>query len=278
MNSGSIEYINLKELSNEDYKIIDGEAYITGWPVVDESRSSVGKVRDLLFDPEEHAVRYIIVDLDSRLSELEDKAILIPIGFANLGADKKEVVIPVLHENQYIAMPRYIIGEVTRATEVEIRSAIGSPAALRIEEKIAEMDYQDFYRHHHFDRGNVISRRAGSSFAENVSESASDNREEEQNTIHELINRNESGKSIEQEGGNKTTVKFEQFNVDTEAGIFTVEPQENGTYRILDGENKIGVIYAEACSEGTEWRTMDKLDDRLIIDLGQAITVHNHNT
>lgn len=276
MNSGNIEYVNLEELSHADYKIVNGEADITGWPVIDESGGTVGKVRDLLFDPEQNAIRYIVVDLDNSITVVEEKAVLIPIGFANLGADKKEVVLPVLHNSQFIALPQYIIGEVTRDTEVNIRSAIGSPAALRIEEEIAEMDHLDFYRHHHFDRGNNISGRQDATPADAISESASDSREEEQNTIHELIEHTEESKqSIYAEDEHKATGKFESFTVNTDEGVFTVEPQENGTYRILDSEDKIGVIYAEPAPEGTQWHTMDKIDDRFVISLGQAITAHH---
>ncbi|RZK19452.1 MAG: hypothetical protein EOO43_11730, partial [Flavobacterium sp.] len=194
MNSGNIEYVNLEELSQGDYKIVSGEANITGWPVSDESGSSVGKVRDLLFDPEQNAIRYIIVDLDETIRGEDDKAVLIPIGVANLAEDKKEVILPVMHESQFAAMPRYIIGEVTRETEIKIRSAIGSPAALRIEEEIAELDHSAFYRHHHFDRGFVGNKDSGST--EGGLFTAVEDREEEANTIHELIDHSDHNKGI----------------------------------------------------------------------------------
>lgn len=156
MNSGTIVYRNLEELSKTNYQLTDGEADITGWPVRNEAGDSVGKVRDLLFDPENNDVRYIIVDLTDLDEELSEKAVLIPIGIANLGEDKKEVILPDIHHDQFVALPRYIIGEVTYETEDEIRSAIGSPAALRIEEEIVEIDRANFYRHHHFDK-NIVS-------------------------------------------------------------------------------------------------------------------------
>jgi len=275
MNSGNITYLNLRELAHEDYVITDGQADITGWPVVDESQTPVGKVRDLLFDPEQNAVRYIIVDLNDQHTAIEDKAILIPIGFANLGEDKKEVVIPVLHEDQYNAMPRYIIGEVTRDTEMQIRSAIGSPAALRIEEEIHELDPADFYAHHHFDRGNVISRRQETSPSGVISDAAIENREEERHTIHQLIEHAEENKVEQDELKTAAVSEHADFTVTAGQGIYTISPQENGTYRIFQGENKIGVIYAEPGHEGTKWRTMDHLDENLVSSLGQSIAAHN---
>lgn len=276
MNSGSIEYLNLKELANEEYSLVDGEADITGWPVGDESGTSIGKVRDLLFDPHQHAVRYLIVDLDKAVSGVDDKAVLLPIGFVNLGEDKKEVIIPVLHNSQIELMPQYIIGEVTRDTEVQIRSAIGSPAALRIEEEIAEFDHSNFYQHHHFDRGNILSRKQEILSDVRISEPESSNRVDERNTIHGLIeNADQSAANLEFE--QSLSDSDNHFSVDVAGRTFIIEPHQNGTYRILNGEEKLGVIYAEPGQVGTIWKTMDKLDDSFVISVGNAILSHKQS-
>ncbi|WP_025146561.1 PRC-barrel domain-containing protein [Pedobacter jeongneungensis] len=222
MSTGSIEYLDLRELAHENYSIIDGESDITGWAVVDEGDRQVGKVRDLLFDPKENAVRYVIVDLDGSVLGIEKKTVLLPIGFITMGEEKKEVVIPVLHENQISLMPQYIIGEVTRDTEVQIRSAIGSPAALRIEEEITELEHSDFYQHHHFDRGNILSDKKEISHPENTAEPRAIDREEEQTTIHELIRSSkENGNDGDNilEGGD-----VKSLTVNTSSGSFKVEP------------------------------------------------------
>ena len=273
MNSGNIEYVNLEELSQGDYRVIDGETDITGWPVIDESEVKIGKVRDLLFDPEQNAIRYIIVDLDSAIVGDEDKAILIPIGYANLGNDKKEVVVPVIESSQYLAMPRYIIGEVTRDTEVQIRSALDSAATSPAEAESAEIPHTEFYRHHHFDRGNVVAPQHQTHEA--VAEVSTTNRVEEERTIEKLIDRAETHSFVAQEIEPQHTTPHERFSVNTTDGTFDIEPQENGTYRIFDQENKIGVIYAEAGEEGVQWRTMDQLGTRFVTMIGEAITVHN---
>lgn len=152
MNSGTIVYSNLEELSNSIYQLTDGEADIKGWPVRNEVGDSVGKVRDLLFDPEQKAIRYVIVELADMGEDLEEKAVLIPIGLVNLGEGKKEVILPNVHHDQFRAMSRYIICEVTPELENQIRNIIGSPAALRMEDEIVEIDRANFYRHHHFDK------------------------------------------------------------------------------------------------------------------------------
>ncbi|WP_265855694.1 PRC-barrel domain-containing protein [Pedobacter sandarakinus] len=274
MNARNIEYLNLEELSSGDYRVNDGEADITGWIVKDESSAEIGKVRDLLFDPTQNAIRYVIVDLRPELVGGEGKAVLFPIGYVNLG-DDKSVVLPVMHEGQYQSMPNYIINEVTRDTEMQIRAAIGSPAALRIEEEIAEGATEDFYQHHHFDRGNIISRHQ---FAEQSNPSIlPEERVEESNTIHELVERS-SGLSSAEVNADYHSENADYFVVDTTSGKYGIEPQDNGTYRIIDGESKIGVIYAEAGENGVKWHTMDDLEDNFVNTIGEGITAYHNRT
>ncbi|NTE04547.1 PRC-barrel domain containing protein [Agrobacterium tumefaciens] len=276
MNSGIIEYVNLEELSHGDYKVIDGETDITGWPVRDENGTKVGKVRDLLFDPLQNAVRYIIIDLDQSVSGDDEKAILIPIGYANLGDDKKEVILPVMTESQFMAMPRYIIGEVTRDTEVQIRSAIAGSSALGVEEEPVATEHAEFYRHHHFDRGNVITMRNASE--KTGLDELPTQREEEAKPIHQPLEVAETKNTLDQVSETNTATTLQEFSVDTPDGTFGIEPQENGTYRIFDKEKKIGVIYAEPGEHGVRWRTMDQLGDRFVAMIGEAIKVHNDSS
>lgn len=277
MNTGKIEYVNLDELSNSDYKIVGGQADITNWPVVDESGTTVGKVRDLLFDASQDAIRYIIVDLDESVAGMEEKAVLIPIGYANLAENSKEVIVPVMSDQQYVAMPRYIIGEVTRETEMQIRSAIGSPAALRIEEEITEMEHPDFYKHHHFDRGNIISRGVDSNVAEDQLPAVSQSREEESDKLHELIEHTYTNSLTENkvEDENKLVGEHENFYVKLDNRTLRVEPQDNGIYRVFENDVKVGAIYAQSGERGVTWATMDQLDDRFVEVVGEAITEHN---
>lgn len=272
MNAGNIEYIRLEELSNVDYKIVDGEADVTGWPVKDEAGRSLGKVRDLLFDPEQNAIRYLIVDLENEVSAAEDKAVLIPIGVADLANEEKAVVLPVIHDSQFVEMPRYIIGEVTRETELKIRLAIGSPAALRIEEEVAEIDHNDFYHHHHFDRTNAAKAKRGAQQITDISEPVADDRNDEVNTIHELIDHSKSTEPIVEP---TKAANLDEFEISTEHGIFTVEPQDNGTYRISENGIKLAVIYPESAGQGAQWKTMQRLDENAVNIIGQAIALHN---
>jgi len=151
-------YSKLQELAHSDYKLTEGEADIKGWTVQNEAATSIGKVRDLLFDPENNAVRYLIIDLDDLGVDLENKGVLIPIGLAHLHDHDDIVILPNIHTDQFKALPYYVSGEVDQNTEDEIRNAIGSPAALRMEETIIELDQNQFYNHHHFDRARFYKR------------------------------------------------------------------------------------------------------------------------
>ena len=68
---------------------------------------------------------------------------------------------------------------------------------------------------------------------------------------------------------------MEKFELNLNGLNHDVLPQDNGTYRIMNGEEKIGVIYAEPGDEGPQWKTLDDLDTDLVNDLGKAITDHN---
>lgn len=68
---------------------------------------------------------------------------------------------------------------------------------------------------------------------------------------------------------------MEPFQIQLLEDQFTVEPLENGLYRILEGENKLGVIYAEAEGDQVVWSTQDELDHDFVQQMGELITEHN---
>lgn len=265
--------IGLEELSASAYEVTPGQAVIIGWPVVEESGAKVGSVTDLLIDPEQEAVRYVIINLDSSFWNDGEKAILIPIGYAELGTIREEVIIPVMERLQYEQLPAYERGEVTRDTEMRIRTAIGSPAALRIQEEIVEMDLPEFYTHHHFDRGNIVTRKIGASTKENIAVSGSTNLEE--NTIHTLVSNSQIVNNAASEVNLPKVDAKASFGVGVQGRELWIEPQDNGTYRILEDGRKIGVIYPAPGDGAVEWHTMDVLDGRLVQALGEAITDRN---
>lgn len=150
-------YNHLQELSNSDFQIVPGEPNIFNWKVKNEHGTFVGEVKDLLFDVETNAVRYLIIDLTDNGMQLGNKKVMIPIGLAELHVNGDEVVLPNLHVEQFNALPDYGTTAIGAGTEMQIREIIGSPAALRIEETITELDQQSFYAHHHFGGEKIYS-------------------------------------------------------------------------------------------------------------------------
>lgn len=68
---------------------------------------------------------------------------------------------------------------------------------------------------------------------------------------------------------------MENFNITVNGKEYTIFPQDNGTYRIMSGEEKTGVIYAEPTDDGAEWRTLDELDEQFVNEAGRLITENN---
>ncbi len=168
-------YRHLTSLKDSDYQIVDGEPNIIDWDVKNESNTYIGEVKDLLFDPQTRAVRYIIIDLEDNDMGVTDKKVMIPIGIAHLHTNSDEVVLPNVHADQFNALPSYEDGKIGPDTEVYIRGVIGSPAALRIEEEIASFNQEQFYTHEHFNKDRFYTRGGDLS------------RTEQQNTIHNMV-------------------------------------------------------------------------------------------
>lgn len=68
---------------------------------------------------------------------------------------------------------------------------------------------------------------------------------------------------------------MENFNVQLLNQTYQIEPQENGTFRIFEGEEKIGVIYPEVDEDGTTWKTMDDLNADFVNQIGELVSEHN---
>lgn len=151
-------YRYLQPLSDSDYQIVDGEPNIMGWDVKNETNHYLGKVDDLLFDPESNAVRYIVVDLTENGMNLGNKKVMIPIGIASLHQNDDDVVLPNVHLAQFTALPAYEHGNIGAETEMRIRNVIGSPAALRMEDTVNEFNQNEFYSHEHFDKNRFYHR------------------------------------------------------------------------------------------------------------------------
>ena len=65
------------------------------------------------------------------------------------------------------------------------------------------------------------------------------------------------------------------FDIQLLESHLTIEPQDNGTYRVMEGENKLGVIYPEPMGDQVIWNTQDDMDFDFVQQIGELITEHN---
>ena len=97
----------LRELNGSGYEIVDGQPNIIGWTIRDNFNYRIGEVDDLLFDPEQEKVRYIIANLRNNEFDLDKRKVLIPIGIAELHESNDDVVISSVSPWQLRALPTY---------------------------------------------------------------------------------------------------------------------------------------------------------------------------
>jgi hypothetical protein len=68
---------------------------------------------------------------------------------------------------------------------------------------------------------------------------------------------------------------MESFNIQLLESHLTIFPQDNGTYRVMEGQEKLGVIYPEPVEDQVIWNTQDELDFDFVQQIGELITEHN---
>lgn len=68
---------------------------------------------------------------------------------------------------------------------------------------------------------------------------------------------------------------MESFEIQLLESHLTIQPQANGTYRVMEGEEKLAVIYPEPVDDQIIWNTQDDLNFDFIQQIGELITEHN---
>ena len=168
----------LQELGGSDFEIADGQPNIKGWTIKNPQGQTIGEVEELIFDVQSRKVRYMVVDLENSVLDLEPRNVLVPIGLAQLDEDDDDVILPNVTVEQLRALPVYERNRIGRDTETSIRSIFGglgaaagaagaaiSGAAHRAGDALTgDSDTRDrdndFYEHNHFnDRGLNRNRR-----------------------------------------------------------------------------------------------------------------------
>jgi stress response protein YsnF len=168
----------LQELGGSDFEIADGQPNIKGWTIKNPQGQTIGEVDELIFDVQSRKVRYMVVDLEDSVLDLEPRDVLVPIGLAELNEDDDDVILPNVTVEQLRALPAYEKNRIDRDTETSIRSIFGGlgAAAGATGAAMGGAAYRtgdaltgdattgdrndDFYDHNHFnDRGLYRNRR-----------------------------------------------------------------------------------------------------------------------
>jgi uncharacterized protein (TIGR02271 family) len=162
----------LQELGGSDFKIVKGEPNIKGWDVKNESGQKIGEVDELIFDTQSRKVRYIVVDLEGNVFDLDTRDVLVPIGIAQLHEKDDDVILPGVTAEQLKSLPAYDEDQLDSGMETTIRNVFaGVGAAGLAGGAIAsggdDLD-RDFYSHHHFNDEKFYGSRTHSSEEENV--------------------------------------------------------------------------------------------------------------
>lgn len=154
----------LQELGGSDFKIAEGEPNIKGWTVKDPQGRTIGEVEELLFDPQTRKVRYIVLDLEGNVLDLEPRHVLIPVGLAELHDSDDDVILPNVTAEQLQALPVYEKGTLNRDTEMSIRNAFaglgaaGAAAGAAMTGRDSNTD-DDFYNDEYYNEDRFYRNR-----------------------------------------------------------------------------------------------------------------------
>jgi sporulation protein YlmC with PRC-barrel domain len=113
----------LKDL--KDYEVAKSDPDVREWDVYSNDKKLLGKVEELIVDPEKMKVRYLNVHLNEDVEKgKKDRFILIPVGAAELDERREAVYIKNIETITLLKMPEYGGGEITRDYETDIRRSL----------------------------------------------------------------------------------------------------------------------------------------------------------
>jgi uncharacterized protein (TIGR02271 family) len=139
-------------LKDADFEVADGYPDPTGWEVRagDANGPKVGKVDDLLVDPDARRVRYLMVKLDKDVARGGEREVLIPVGAARLNDDRDTVLVPNRDRDFFAGLPAYEPGRFSRDYENDLRERFsGAPMP-------ASDAGRDYYGHEQYDESQLF--------------------------------------------------------------------------------------------------------------------------
>jgi hypothetical protein len=167
----------LRELRGSGYEIVDGEPDIIGWSIKDTSDRKLGVVHDLLFDPEQQKVRYIIANLRDNDFNLDKRKVLIPIGIALLHQNNDNVILDSVTSWQIRALPTYSQDLTSQDEQDMFTIFAGAPAIGTTKTQMP----QNLYEHSNYNYDNVFRSRQKNKLKDNSGQRAFQIRQREIN-------------------------------------------------------------------------------------------------
>jgi hypothetical protein len=147
----------LKELSGSPFEIKDEQPDISDWKVKNDSDQIIGKVDELIFDPQALKVRYIVINVEDNEWGMDARKIMVPIGLAELDDENDHVILPGVTLDQILLLPNYDKDNLTAETETAVRKAFLETDILN--ELPVTHHSDDFYSHEHFNQERLFRRR-----------------------------------------------------------------------------------------------------------------------
>lgn len=106
-------------LSTSKFEIKDGQPNIISWKTLSETGELLGSVKELLFDPVQQKVAYLVLNLEGNVWDLENREILIPMMIAELDISRHFVFL-ALNAQQIAALPTYDQEHIIVSTDSEL--------------------------------------------------------------------------------------------------------------------------------------------------------------
>lgn len=266
----------LLELGHSQYEIVKGEPDIRGWTVTDGQGKTIGEVEDLLFDPQARKVRYLIVDLEDNVLDLEPRDVAVPIGLAELHEEDDEVMLPNVSPTQLQMLPVYdrdtFNPEVENAVHhIFTQSAPAGAAAGAGEMATSSPEHTTRdYSHEHFDERNLYRHRKARTVIGLFADVSQARR-----AVDELLSNGCSRSNMElavrqsvDPAQGYAPDRFEHF-----FDSLFLSPEEAGRYRERE-LNSNAVVAVHTYSQEQARRAADILDRYNPIDLGDAAGRH----
>jgi photosynthetic reaction center H subunit len=146
--SATAEHVRLDRLADlKDYQMANDEVDVRGWEVIDSNGKKLGKVEDLIVDPEQMKIRYLEISTGT----IGKRHFLLPIGVATIDEVLRKLVLTATDSAGVRRIPSYRGGPITRDYELAVRKALfpDMPADATA----------DFYDTGHFDEDSFYRQR-----------------------------------------------------------------------------------------------------------------------